>query len=168
MLKVNPQVKNLIDPIARAMTEITWAEKSYPVYGQRNENKEVAAWKRKCVHYIYEGNELKLNLVRNSEGKLVCDSCGREIFDKFDDEGWKKLLECIPVLNQLIVFGMVNGLDVGPLAAIINMKDQMPAIITVAKELCEFVKKSNLEGDAGNNVGSGYANTQFRSITGMK
>lgn len=168
MLRVNPQVKALIDPIARAMTEISWAEKTYPVYGQRNETKEVATWKRRCVHYIYTGNELTLDLSKNSEGKLVCNACGREIFTEFSDEAWKKLVDSIPVLNMLIVFGMANGLDAAPLQAIINMKEQMPAIVTICKELTEFVKKENINLDPANNLGSGYANTQFRSITNMR
>lgn len=168
MLRVNPQVKALIDPIARAMTEITWAEKTYPVYGQRNETKEVTAWKKRCVHYIYEGQELVLNLSKNSEGKLVCDSCQREVNTTFDETAWKTLAAAIPVLNQLVVFGMVNGLDAAPLQAIINMKEQMPAVITICKELCEFVKKENMNGDPANNIGVAYQGTQFRGITGMK
>lgn len=167
MLRVNPQVKALIDPIARAMTEISWAEKTYPVYGQRNETKEVSAWKRRCVHYIYTGNELVLDLSKNSEGKLVCNACGREIFTEFTDEAWKKLVDAIPVLNMLIVFGMANGLDAGPLQAIINMKEQMPAIVTICKELSDFVKKENINADPANNLGMGYAKTEFRSLTSM-
>lgn len=168
MLKVNPQVKALIDPIARAMTEIAWAEKTYPVYGQRNETKEVSAWKRRCVHYIYTGNELVLNLSKNSEGKLVCDACGREIATEFNDEAWKKLADCIPVLNQIIVFGMANGLDAPPLQAVINMKEQMPAIVTICKELTEFVKKENINADPANNMGGAYSGTIYRGFTNMK
>lgn len=168
MIKVNPQVKALIDPIARAMTEISWAEKTYPVYGQRNETKEVIAWKKRCVHYIYEGQELALALEKNSEGKLICSACQREINIVFDESTWKTLANCIPVLNQMVIFGMVNGLDAGPLQAIINMKEQMPAIITVCKELCEFVKKENINADPANNIGSVYQGTQFRGITNMR
>ena len=63
---------------------------------------------------------------------------------------------------------MVNGLDAAPLQAIINMKEQMPAIITICKELCEFVKKENMNADPANNIGVTYQGTQFRGITGMK
>lgn len=169
MLKVNPQVKALIDPIARTMTEIKWSEKTYPVYGQRNETKEVAAWKKRCVHYIYEGNELSLCLSKNSEGKLVCDACGREIATEFSDEAWKTLADCIPVLNQIIVFGMANGLDAAPLQAVINMKEQMTAVVTICKELVEFVKKENLNADPTSNLGVTYQGTQFRGgLTAMK
>lgn len=169
MLRVNQQVKNLIDPIARTMTEIKWSEKTYPIYGQRNETKEVAAWKTRCVHYVYEGNELTPCLSRNSEGKLVCDACGREIATDFDERAWKTLVDCIPVLNQLIVFGMANGLNAEPLQAIINMKEQMPAIAKVCKELVEFVKKENINSDPTTNLGVTYQGTQFRGgLTSMR
>ena len=168
MLKVNPQVKNLLDPIARTMTEIKWAEKTMPVYGEKNETPEVKTWKKRCVHYTYEGNELVLSLGRNDEGKLVCTACGREIAEEFDDTGWKKLMDAIPELNKIIVFGMANGLDAGPIQAVINMKEQLPEIIKIDKELCEFVKRENINADPAANFGAGYSNTVFKGITNMR
>lgn len=169
MLKVNPQVKNLIDPIARTMTEIKWAEKSMPVYsGEKNETPEVKTWKKRCVHFVYEGNELVLSLGRNDEGKLVCTACGREIAEEFDDTGWKKLLDALPVLNQMITFGMPNGLDAGPIQVIINIKEQLPELIKIHKELCEFVKRENINSDPASNFGAAYNNTTFKSVTSLR
>ena len=168
MLKVNPQVKNLIDPIARTMTEIAWAEKSMPIYGQKNETPEVQTWKKRCVHYKYEGNELILSLARNDENKLVCTCCGREIAEDFSDGGWKKLMDAIPELNKIIVFGMVNGLDAGPIQAIITIKEMLPEVIKIDKELSEFIKRENLNADSANNMGGAYAGATFRQITSMR
>lgn len=168
MLKVNPQVKALIDPIARTMTEIAWAEKTMPVYGQKNETPEVITWKKRCVHYKYEGNELVLSLARNDENKLVCTCCGREISENFDEAGWKKLVDAIPELNKILVFGMANGLDAGPIQAVINMKEQLPEIIKIDKELSEFIKRENINADPANNLANAYQGAQYRPITSMR
>ena len=63
---------------------------------------------------------------------------------------------------------MANGLDAGPIQTIINMKEQLPEIIKIDKELSEFIKRENINADPASNLASAYQGAQYRAVTSMR
>lgn len=160
-LNVNPQVRALIESIASPMTDIYNTEKTFPVYSTRQESPEVKMLKRKCVHYIWENDQLQLKLDRNSEGKLVCEACGREVCSEFTNASVEKITDAIPVLNMMIVLGPANGLQAGPIATIIDVKDKLATIAQLCRELNEFIKREDSAREIAHNIGADYKGTTF-------
>ena len=86
----------------------------------------------------------------------------------FDDSAVKKISDCIDVINQLLFFGMLNGLRAEPIQTLISLKTVLPGASQLLKELNDYVKRENASADAASNIGTEYAiPNQFRSITGM-
>ena len=166
--KIHPSVDAVIKPIVYEMTRIDVAQKTNPVLGSNNEPDYIKEAKKKCVHIVFENGEYRLAAEKNNEGKLVCRVCGRAINMAFDDTAVKKISDCIDVINQLLFFGMLNGLRAEPIQTLISLKQVLPGASQLLKELNEYVKRENASADASNNIGSEYAvPNQFRSITSM-
>jgi len=166
--KIHPSVDAVIKPIVYEMTRIDVAQKTNPILGSNNEPDYIKEAKKRCVHIVFENGEYRLAAEKNSEGKLVCRVCGRTINMAFDDSAVKKISDCIDVINQLLFFGMLNGLRAEPIQTLISLKSVLPGASQLLKELNDYVKRENASADAASNIGTEYAiPNQFRSITGM-
>lgn len=168
MLKIHPAVDALIKPIISEMTRIDIAQQTNPIIGSHNEPEYVKEMKKSCVHITFDGNDYRLRTEKTADGKLVCRVCGREIATKFDNSGVETLTNAIKVINQLLLFGMLNGLKAEPIATLISLKKTLPAAAQLLKELNEYVKHDEASADAERNIGLEY-NTPgtFRSITNI-
>ena len=166
-LKIHPTVDAVIKPIIEDMTRIDNAQKMNPLIGPHNEPDNVKELKKSCVHLVYEDGVPRLATVKNAEGKLVCRVCGRVIYTKFDDSSLERIMNCIEVLNQILLFGMLNGLTAEPIKAIIDCKRVLPAVAQLAKGLNEYVTRETASAETISNIGTEYGyNNQFRPITG--
>lgn len=168
-LKIHPDVDAVIKPIVYDMTRIEITQRTNPIIGTNNEPDYVKEIKKQCVHIIFEDNEFRLATRKNKDGKLVCSACGRTINTEFNEEAVKKITDCIEVLNQVLLFGMLNGLRAEPIKTIISVKKTLPAIAALAKELNEYVAKEKASTETFSNIGTEYAfgnNNAFRPITG--
>ena len=164
-LKIDPQVDAVIKPIIYEMTKIDIAQQSNPVIGTDNEPKVYKEKKKECVHITYDGNDFRLRTEMTPEGKLVCRVCGREIGTKFDRSSVDAITECLKVVNQIVVFGLVNGLRAEPLLTLLSLKRTLPAVAQLMAELNEYVKREEANTDAEKNIGYGYTINNNRNIT---
>lgn len=167
-LKIHPDVDNIIKPIVYDMTRIDIAQRTNPIVGTHNEPDYIKEMKKKCVHIIFKDGEFRLATQKNSEGKLVCSACGRVIGTKFDASATDKLEAAIEVVNQVLFFGLLNGLRAEPIQSLISIKATMPSVIQLAKELNDYVKRDNAAANDTANIGAEYAMpNQYRSITSL-
>lgn len=167
-MKIHPSVDALIKPIIYEMTRIDIAQQTNPLLGTQNEPEAIKEKKKECVHITYDGNEYKLRTEKLPEGKLICRACGHEINTKFDKDAVDKLVNAIPVVNQLLLFGMLNGLRAEPISTLISLKKTLPAAAQLMSQLNAYVKMDESNADSEKNIGLEY-NTpnSFRNITGM-
>lgn len=166
-LKIHPSVDAVIKPIIYEMTKIDIAQQTDPILGNpRNEPEAMKDLKKQCVHIIYDKGDFRMACKKNTDGDLVCRACGRKIYQKFDDSGTKILMQAIEVINQTLLFGMINGLMAEPIASLISLKKMLPAAAQLHKELCEFIKKDNKAAESAGNIGDEYyLPSQLRGIT---
>lgn len=165
-LKIHPHVDAVIKPIVYDMTRIEVAQRTNPIIGTHNEADYIKELKKQCVHIIYEDGEYRLATYKNADGKLVCRACGRTINTKFDQSAVNKIDDCIEVLNQVLLFGMLNGLRAEPIQTLISIKKTLPAVSKLAKELNEYVKREDSSADSVSNLGIEYASPgTFNPIT---
>lgn len=167
-LKIHPSVDSIIKPIVMEMTKIDIAQQANPELNSQNEPDYVKETKKSCVHIVYDGNGYRLKVDRDNEGKLICRACGREINTKFDKSAVDKITDAISVINQLLFFGMLNGLQAEPIMTLISLKKTLPAAAKLLAELNEYVKRDESSADSERNTGIEY-NTPgtFRSITNL-
>lgn len=163
--KIHPSVDALIKPIVHEMTKIYLTEKQNPVIGQHNEPPYIKEMKKACVHIVFEGNEFKIPHHRDENGKLICDACGREIATKFDNTAVDKITDCITVINQLLFFGMINGLKAEPINTLISLKKALPGVAQLMRELNEYIKREEATKDSERNIGAEYSSAS-RQILG--
>lgn len=167
-LKIHPAVGAEIKDIVTEMTRIDIAQRTNPMIGKNNEPDYVKEAKKRCVHIIFEDGEFRLAAKKNTEGKLVCRVCGRTIYTKFDETAVTRITDCIEVINQVLLFGMLNGLKAEPIATLISIKSTLPSVAQLAKELNDFVKRENASNETVSNIGTEYnfGGNAFRPITG--
>jgi hypothetical protein len=122
--------------------------------------------KKSCVHVIYDNGEYRPAVQKNEQGELYCRVCGRKINTKFDESAVNAITNCVEVINQLVFFGLLNGLRAEPLDALISVKRQLPAAAKLLSELNAYVKNENKNNEDASNIGAEYAlPSQLRSIT---
>lgn len=107
-MKIHPQVDALIKPIIYEMTRIDLAQQTNPLIGSKNEPEAIKEKKKECVHITYDGNEYRLRTEKTADGRLVCRACGHEINTKFDDAAVNLLKDATKVIDQLLLFGMLQ------------------------------------------------------------
>ena len=163
--KIHPSVEALVKPIIHEMTKIDLTQQYNPMIGAHNENEFTRERKKECVHITFDGNDYKLRTEKTEDGKVVCAVCGREINTTFDNSAVETLLEANKVINQVLLFGMLNGLRAEPIAALISMKKLMPSVAQLCKELNEYVKQTENTSDSLKNIGAEY-DSSF-NITGL-
>jgi hypothetical protein len=172
MNKVNPDVNNLISPIVYDMTRIKLAQdqqKRMGVYNKNNEPDDVKIAKRRCVHIVFDGSGFNIAVEKNDEGKLVCACCGREIATDFSDNAVSKIADVLPVINQLLLFGMLNGLQRKPIENLIALKMLLPDAAKLMSHLCDYVSQENANARTKDNVGAEYQTDLFgNGITGLR
>ena len=166
-LKIHPEVDAVIKPIVYDMTKIHIAQQTNPIIGVHNEPDSIKEMKKKCVHIIFKNGEYSLSTKKNAEGKLVCEACNRVINTKFDNTAVQKITDCIEVVNQTLLFGMLNGLRAQAIMTLISIKSALPAVAQLQKELNEYVKRENSSADSASNIGAEYVIPNYRSITEM-
>ena len=169
--KIAPEINQLIQPIVFNMTRIHLTEEQQKnTYGQFQEPPEWREEKKKCVHILFNGSGYDIAASYNSEGKLMCKCCGREINTKFDNDAYERLVAAIPVLNQLTLFGLIHGLKKPLLQNIILLKQMMPDAAQLMKSMNEFVKNETTRMSAQDNVGAEYqSETLFgQQLTGLR
>lgn len=165
--KIHPATAQVIKPIVETMTAIQTVQRQNPIINMNNEPVDVKRAKEKCCHIVIENGEYQLATKKTSDGKLICTACGREINTKFDKTSIDKLMAAIEVINQLLLFGLINGLDAKSVSALISMKELMPAIAQLQQNLNDFVTRENSAENAEKNLGLEYATpSSLRSITG--
>lgn len=167
--KIHPSVDALIRPIVYEMSKIDIAQQTNPIIGSHNEPEYIKEMKKGCVHITYDGNEYRLRTEKNADGDLYCRVCGRKINTKFDDSAVKTLTEAIAVINQLLLFGMLNGLRAEPIATLISLKKTLPSAAQLLAELNDYVKRDESASESERNLGLEYKTPgSFRSITTMR
>lgn len=169
--KINPAVKQLIDPIIVKMSEIDYNQKMNPTVGVLAYN-EPAAYKeakKSCVHITYDaGSNMYRSRVRKDPitGELKCEVCGRTIYNKFDNTAIDKIMECLDVINQLLFIGMVYGLTPDAVQTLISLKINLPIIAQMMKGLNDVIKMDNSSTESMSGIGSMYdTGSIFRSFT---
>lgn len=167
-MKIHPSVDALIKPIIYEMTKIDLAQQTNPLIGSKNEPEAIKEKKKECVHITYDGNEYRLRTEKTADGRLVCRACGHEINTKFDNTAVNLLNDATKVIDQLLLFGMLNGLRPEPISTLIGLKKTLPAAASLMSQLNAYVKASENDSDSEKNIGLEY-NTpnSFRNITGM-
>lgn len=166
--QVSPAVIEMLKPIIDAMTTVNMRQKFDQSLGPHTESHDVKEMKKKCVHVIFEDNDYHLAVKRQENGMLKCTVCGREINTKFDKDAVDTLMAAIPVLNGLVMFGMLIGLRPEPLNMLISLKSVLPSAAQLQLELNQFVNKTDKNADAVNNLGMEYQTPDlFNSITKM-
>ena len=165
-LKIHPSVDAIIKPIVYDMTKIDISQKTNPIIGKNNEPDYIKEIKKRCVHIIYDNGEYRPAVKKNENGELVCTACGRKINIKFDSTAVDTIMDAIAVVNQLVFFGLLNGLRAEPLETLISVKTQLPAAAQLLKELNQYVKNETQNNNDASNIGTEYAlPSQLRSIT---
>ena len=172
MNKINREVAEVINPIIDGMTKIYEANKqARPIVGGgRYDNDKIAMCKRDCVHIILDTQTGRnvLAAKKTNEGKLVCSACGHEISMEFGDAAQEILVKAENVVNQIVIFGMMNGLEVEAVKTLISIKHVWPDIIKLAGELGEFVDRSSTSSESLGDIGKEYIDTTGNSITSMR
>jgi hypothetical protein len=165
-LKIHPSVDAIVKPIIYEMTKIDIAQKTNPIISKTNEPDYIKEMKKSCVHVIYDNGEYRPAVQKNEQGELYCRVCGRKINTKFDESAVNAITNCVEVINQLVFFGLLNGLRAEPLDALISVKRQLPAAAKLLSELNAYVKNENKNNEDASNIGAEYAlPSQLRSIT---
>lgn len=166
-LRIHPSVDAIVKPIIYEMTKIDIAQKTNPIVSKTNEPEFVKEMKKACVHIIYDNGEYRPAVQRTEDGnELYCRVCGRKINIKFDESAVNKITDCIEVINQILFFGILNGLRAEPIDALISIKRQLPAAAKLLSELNTYVKNENKNNEEANNIGLEYAlPNNLRSIT---
>jgi hypothetical protein len=165
-LKIHPSVDAIIKPIVYEMTRIDIAQKTNPIIGSQNEPDYIKETKKKCVHIIFENGEFRLATQKNAEGKLVCRACGRVIGTKFDQSSVDTISSAIEVVNQVLLFGLLNGLRAEVIQTLISIKAVLPSVNQLLSELNDYVKRDNAAANDASNIGTEYAiPNQYRNIT---
>lgn len=162
-----PALKTLIDPIINEMTRIYTAEQSNPLVGPHNEPPQVKEIKKSCVHIIKEGNDYKPCIGKTADGSIVCKACGRKVNATFEKADVDKVMSAIEVVNQVLFFGMMYGLDAECINTLISLKRVLPSVAQLLSNLIEFKKLDESSSNAERNLAAEYAVPNFGSITGM-
>lgn len=166
--KISPDVIQVIRPIITDMSNIALEQRMNTNIGPHNEPPIVKEIKKACVHIVWDGKDFQLAVKKTEDGKLVCKACGREICQTFDKSSVEKITDAIPVINQVLFFGMLSGLKAEPIQTLISVKKALPAIAQLASELNAYVKNADQTADAIGNLGSEYKTPQlFAGITSM-
>jgi len=166
-LRIHPSVDAVIKPIIYEMTKIDIAQTTDPIIGSsRNEPEQVKEIKKRCVHIIYDKGNFRLAVHKDAHGDYVCRACGRKINAQFDETAVKKITDAIEVINQLLLFGMLNGLKAEPIDTLISLKATLPAAAQLMKELNEYIKRDNKAAENAASLGSEFnIPSQYRGIT---
>lgn len=168
-LEINPSVDAIVKPIIFEMTKIDITQKTNPIIGKQNEPDYIKEIKKRCVHVIYDNGEYHPSVQKNEQGELYCRVCGRKINTKFDEASVHKISDCVEVINQLVFFGLLNGLRAEPIEALISIKAQLPAAAKLLSELNNFVKNVNNDNNSAGSIGAEYViPSQLRSITSYR
>lgn len=166
--QISPEVMQFIKPIVDTMSRIDMDQRYNRTLGPHNEPREVKEFKKQCVHVIYDGSDYHLSVKKLDNGNLRCTACGREINTKFDKDAVETLVKSVSILNGLALFGMLNGLNVEPLATLVSMKTTLPAVAQLHDQFNNYISKSEQNNDAVHNLGAEYNTPSlFDSITRM-
>lgn len=165
-IKLDPAVATLVKPIIEKMTRVDVAQRTNPIIDSNNEPEWIKEEKKSCVHIIFENGEYRLRVAKRDDGDLWCETCGRKIATKFDKTAIDKIMDCIEVINQVLLFGMLNGMRAEPIATLISIKRALPAVAKLAANLNSFVKKESTALNAEQNIGIEYQ-TSNKSFTSM-
>lgn len=164
-LRINSAVDAVIHDIVNEMTRIDIAQRSNPILGSHNEPEAVKEAKKRCVHVIFVNGEYRLATEKNNNGELVCRVCGRKINTKFDEDAVQTLVKSVEIINQVLLFGMLQGLKAEPINVLISLKRTLPAVTQLLKELNEYVKQENKSTESAANIGSEYALKNINGYT---
>lgn len=156
-LRINPQVDAVIHDIVNDMTRIDITQKTNPILGTHNEPEYVKELKKRCVHIVFVNGEYRLATEKNNNGELVCRVCGRKINTKFDQDAVDTLVKSVEIVNQVLLFGLLQGLKAEPISALISLKRTLPAVTQLLKELNDYVKQENKSAESAANIGAEYA-----------
>ena len=161
--RIDGNVQRLITPIMSRMTAIAMEEaQMQQSLGMQHLQDKYRQQKLECVHLLFNGNEPDCKLVQTQEGELKCTACGRKIYAKFDGSNVDILLQARQVVEQVMWFGMINNMKPEFIMGCIDMKKMIPALVQVASELNEYVKRKESSGETVSNIGAEY---RFPHIT---
>lgn len=166
--QIHPAVRAIMDPIIDQMTQIYLRNKMYPQVGPHNEPEAEKQIKRRCVHYIKDGNgELIMPIEHNANGEFVCKACGRPLNLKFNKESVDAIMEAIKVIDGLVAFAPQQNIMAQPIQSLISIKELLPLVAQLQAELNEFVKRDDSSNAAAGSLTGDYQTPErFTSITG--
>ena len=179
VIKINPQVMNLVNPIIETMTQYEMFQKANAAFGMWDpknslndyEKKKFDEVKKQCVHLIRDIQSGKLvpTLEEVDDTMFKCRICGREIYKKFDKTAVERLKDAIPVLNMLAFFSMPLNITSEHMSKIIFMKQSMGDMIQLVDILNNFVKEEDSAIANTVNIGEAAKNATFRigGLTGF-
>lgn len=174
--KINPGVLKLIEPIVKPLTEFARYKDYNPQYSMWNPNnsmseaqkKNIEMKKKECVHLIKgDSGEIEGAIEDYDENFFKCKICDRLIYKKFDDTAIQKLQDAIPVLNQLVFFGMPLNLGPEQLSKIIFIKQNLYDVIQLEKGLISFVKNEDNALSHSNTFGDDNKYATFKNTNGI-
>lgn len=170
-MKMNREVHEYIRPIVDGMTNIYETNKHVrPQIGGNYENESTKMIKRDCVHLITDNTSGKAMLAvrKTNEGKLVCQACGKEISTDFGKDAEKIVDDFEKVVNQLVMFGMLQGLRLDPIKTLISVKHVLPDISALALSLGQFMTSGTNSVESLGDIGSEFVDTTGNSITSLR
>ena len=164
----SPEVDRIIKPIIMDMTQIDIVQQNNPLISKNNETNEIKRMKRRCVHITFNGSDFVIRARMQEDGRFVCAVCGQEIGTEFNDDAIDDYFRCLKRVNQACLFGLLNGMQAGPLTGLIALKEMIPDAAKLHKELNIVASKENKDNNAIANIGSEYATGNvFGNITGF-
>jgi hypothetical protein len=165
--KISPEVDRVIKPIIAELTEIDMTQKMNPMITPNNESQEIKRKKRRCVHITWNGSDFIPRVVKK-DGVLKCAVCGQEIGTEFTEDAVEDYFRCLKRVNQLLFFGMLQGMLAGPIQGCITLKEVLPDAAKLHKELNMYVGRENRSADSIENIGDEYrTSNDDRNLTGF-
>ena len=155
--RISPQVVEALKPIISDMTKVQAFQEAHAGDTNYKVPDWVAAAKRCCCHVILDGRQVpKLAIAKRADGKLWCTACGRIINTVFDQNSVQKILDALEVVNQALVFGLINGLDYKTAQSIVSVKAVLPDVAQMLTELNQTLDNNQKASKVTNAIGQEY------------
>lgn len=155
--KISPQVIEALKPIIHDMTKVHAFQQAHAGDLSCKTPDWVAGAKRCCCHVIFDSRNVpKLAIAKRADGKLWCTACNRIINTTFDKSVVQKILDCIEVVNQALVFGLINNLDAKTAQSIVSVKAVLPDIAQMLTELNQKLENNHKASSVTGALGSEY------------
>lgn len=155
-LKLAPEVLQVIQPVVYDMTKAYAASLQYKVK-PNDEPQWMKQAKRSCCHIILDSTGYAVPAVEQREdGGLYCAACGRKINTTFDSSNIEKINEVISIVNQALLFGLMEGIDPNVAGSLMAVKSILPDVSQLCTELNIKIQNKSTADAATNAIGAEY------------